>query len=53
MSVRVFQERSIVFQSMDQVKRYDDLSLFNEHGDLYFFHCMILVNKLSLLNWGN
>ena len=51
--MRVFRERSVVFQSMDKVKRYDDLSLFNEHGDLYFFHCMILGNKLSLLNWGN
>ena len=23
----------------------------NEHGDLYIFNCLILVNNLSPLNW--
>ena len=37
MSTNAFGEHGIVFQSMDQVKRYDSLSLLNEHSDLYFY----------------
>ena len=51
-SARVFRERGIAFQSMDQVKRWDGLSLWNEHDDHYFY-CIISVNKLFPLNWRN
>ena len=37
MSTNAFGEHGIVFQSMDQVKRYDSLSLLNEHSDPYFY----------------
>ena len=37
---------------MDSVKRYDCLQLLNEHGDLYFYH-IILVYKLFPINWRN
>ena len=51
-SARAFRERGVAFQSMDQVKRCDGLSLWNEHDDHYFY-CIILVNKLFPLNWRN
>ena len=44
MSMGAVQEHSIVFQSMDQVKKYNGLWLLNKHGDLNFF-CIILVYK--------
>ena len=34
------------------MKRYDCLQLLNEHGDLYFYH-IILVYKLFPINWRN
>ena len=34
MSARIFREHAIVFQSMDQVERYDTLKLLNEHSVL-------------------
>ena len=51
-SARAFRERGVAFQSMDQVKRSDGLSLWNEYDDHYFY-CIILVNKLFPLNRGN
>ena len=45
MSARAFREHGIVFQSTDQVKRYDGLRLLNEEGDLYFY-CIILMKKI-------
>ena len=47
-SARAFREDGIVFQSIDEVNRYEVLSLLNKHGDLYFC-CTILVYKLSAL----
>ena len=44
-------EHSIVFQSMDWVKRYDGLYFLKEHSDL--FYCIVLVCNLSPWNWGN
>lgn len=34
MSARSFSERGVTFQSMDQVKRYNGLKLFNERSNL-------------------
>ena len=34
------------------MKRYDCLQLLNEHGDLYFYH-IVLVYKLFPINWRN
>ena len=51
-SARAFREHGIVFHSIDQVKRYDSLSLLNEHGDLYFWHnfgIQFISNKLGKL----
>ena len=47
-SARAFREDGIVFQSIDEVNRYEVLLLLNKHGDLYFC-CTILVYKLSAL----
>ena len=47
-SARAFREDGIVFQSIDEVNRYEVLLLLNKRGDLYFC-CTILVYKLSAL----
>ena len=47
-SACAFREDGIVFQSIDEVNRYEVLLLLNKHGDLYFC-CTILVYKLSAL----
>ena len=52
MSMGTVREHGIVFQSMDQVKRYNGLWLLKKYGDLYHF-CIILVYNLSPLNWEN
>ena len=52
-SARTFRENSIVFQSMDQVKRCDGLMLLKEHSELYFllhgFGVQIIPFKLENL----
>ena len=52
-SARAFRENSIVFQSMDQVKRCDGLMLLKEHSELYFllhdFGVQIIPFKLENL----
>ena len=54
MSTNAFGEHGIVFQSMDQVKRYDSLSLLNEHNDLYFYLQFIpfKLGKLKKISKG-
>ena len=54
MSTHTFQEHGIVFQSVDQVKRYDQFfSSMSKHGDLYFllhkFHVPFIPFKLRIL----
>lgn len=36
MSAHAFREHGIAFQPIDEVNKYDGLSLLNEQGDLYF-----------------
>ena len=52
MSARAFREHGIVFQSEDQVKRYDGLSS-RRSTVTDIFSGIILLKKLSSLNWGN
>ena len=52
MSARAFRERGIVFQSEEEVKRYDGLSS-RRSTVTDIFSGIILLKKLSSLNWGN